>query len=183
MSMCVVNWALYSDWRLKPHPGQTTFSDLFSDLDLKPFHWLTLNSEIRYGLNQTLLREANHTAVIAPSDVWRVALGHRYLRADPAFGTNFLGNNLILSSVYYRINENWAARMSHHFEARDGTLEEQFYTIYRDLRSWTASLTLRLRDNRSQGTDFTVALALSLKSVPHFGLGSESTDPSLLIGR
>jgi hypothetical protein len=27
-------------------------------------------------------------------------------------------------------------------------LEEQYYTLYRDLRSWTAALTLRLRDNR-----------------------------------
>jgi lipopolysaccharide assembly outer membrane protein LptD (OstA) len=178
----VVNWALYADWRLKPRPGQTTFSDGFSDLDLKPFHWLTLNSEIRYGINQGLLREANHTAIIAPTDVWRLGLGHRYLRADPAFGTNS-GNNLIFSSVYYRFNENWGARMSHHFEARDGTLEEQYYTIYRDLRSWTASLTFRLRDNRSQGTDFTVAVALSLKAFPHFGIGSDASDPSLLVGR
>ena len=177
----LVNWALYTDWRLKPHPGQGTFSDGFSDLDLKPFHWLTLNSEVRYGIGHGSLREANHTVILAPHDTWSLALGHRYLQPDPAFGTN--GNNLIFSSVYYRFNENWAARMSHHFEARDGTLEEQFYTLYRDLRSWTASLTLRLRDNRTQGTDFTVAVALSLKAFPRFGLGDDSNNPAVLIGR
>ncbi len=178
----MVNWALYTDWRLKPRSGQGTFSDWFSDLDLKPFHWLTVNSELRYDVGQGHLREANHTAILAPTDVWSVALGHRYLRSDPAFGTN-AGNNLIFSSVYYRFNENWAARMSHHFEARDGTMEEQFYTLYRDLRSWTASLTLRLRDNRTRGKDFTVAVAVSLKAFPRFGLGADSNDPSLLIGR
>jgi len=178
----VVNWALYTDWRLKPRPGQSTLSDGFSDLDVRPFHWLTFNSEVRYDVSHGFLREANHTVILAPTDVWSLALGHRYLHSDPAFGTNS-GNNLFFSSVYYRFNENWAARMSHHFEARDGVLEEQFYTIYRDLRSWTASLTLRRRDNRTQGTDFTVAVALSLKAFPRFGLGADSNDPALLIGR
>jgi hypothetical protein len=178
----MLNWALYMDWRLKPRSGQKTFSDTFSDLGLKPFRWLTLDSEIRYDIGLGRLDEANHTAIIAPSDVWSVAVGHRYLRPDSTFGTNS-GNNLIFSSVYYRFNENWAARMSHHFEARDGTMEEQFYTLYRDLRSWTASLTLRLRDNRSQGTDYTVAVAFSLKAFPRFGLGDDSNNPAVLIGR
>jgi lipopolysaccharide assembly outer membrane protein LptD (OstA) len=178
----MVNWALYMDWRLKPRSGQKTFSDTFSDLGLKPFRWLTLDSEIRYDIGSGRLDEANHTAIIAPSDVWSVAVGHRYLRPDSSFGTNS-GNNLIFSSVYYRFNENWAARMSHHFEARDGTMEEQFYTLYRDLRSWTASLTLRMRDNRSQGTDYTVAVAFSLKAFPRFGLGDDSNNPAVLIGR
>ena len=73
--------------------------------------------------------------------------------------------------------------MSHHFEMRDGTMEEQFYTLYRDLRSWTASLTFRIRDNRSAGKDYTVAVALSLKAFPRFGLGQDANNPALLIGR
>ena len=129
-----------------------------------------------------LLNEANHTAVFSPTDVWSLALGHRYLRAAADFGTNS-GNNLFFSSVYYRFNENWATRMSHHFEGRDGTLEEQFYTLYRDLRSWTASLTFRVRDNRSAGKDYTVAFVISLKAFPRFGVGGDSNDPALLIGR
>jgi hypothetical protein len=129
------------------------------------------------------LQEANHTFILSPTDVWSVSLGHRYLKADPTFGTNGLGNNLFTSSIYYRFNENWAARMSHHFEGRDGVLEEQFYTLYRDLRSWTASLTLRVRDNRAQGRDLTVAFVMSLKAHPRFGVGSDSNDPSVLIGR
>src|SRR5205085_4456079 len=32
----LVNWALYTDWRLAPRPDQTRFSDLYSDLDLLP---------------------------------------------------------------------------------------------------------------------------------------------------
>ena len=91
-------------------------------------------------------------------------------------------NNLFTTSFYYRMNENWGTRISHHYEARDGTLEEQYYTVYRDLRSWTAALTFRVRDNRDGTDDFTVALTFSLKAFPRFNLNSDRDKPSLLVG-
>jgi hypothetical protein len=72
--------------------------------------------------------------------------------------------------------------MSHHFEARDGTMEEQYYTIYRDLRSWTAAFTFRVRDNRTGSDDYTIAATFSLKAFPRFGLNSDRDKPSLLVG-
>ncbi len=177
----LVNWNLYSDWRIRPQTGQGSFSDLYSDLDLKPFSWLTFTSETRYDLNQHHWNEANHMATLTPNDIWSVNLGHRYLRDNPAFGTNS-GNNLIFTSVYYKLNENWAVRAGAHFEARDGTLEEQYYTLYRDLRSWTTALTFRVRENRIGPTDYTAALTFSLKAFPRYGLGDDSNKPELLLG-
>ena len=92
------------------------------------------------------------------------------------------GNNLFSSILFLRLNENWAFRMAHSFEARDGTLEEQSYTVYRDLRSWTAGLTLRLRDNRNGSDDFAVAFTFSLKAAPKFGVGGDAVRPSQLLG-
>ena len=89
---------------------------------------------------------------------------------------------MITSSLYYRLNENWGARVSHHFEARDGTLEEQYYTIYRDLRSWTAALTFRVRDSRTGVNDFTVGFTISLKAFPRFGVGQDRSAPAVLLG-
>ena len=177
----LVNWALFMDWRIDPRSNQGTFSDAFSDLDFKPRSWLTLSSEIRYDVEAGHLRMANHSATVTPNDVWSVSLGHRYFREDPAFGP-LSGNNLIHSSLFYRFNENWAARMTHHFEARDGVLEEHFYTIYRDLRSWTSALTLRVREHRTGPTDVTVAVTFSLKAFPRFGLGRDRDKHSLLLG-
>jgi len=37
---------------------------------------------------------------------------------DPT--TYGVGNNLVFQSLYWKWNENWAFRASHHFEARDG---------------------------------------------------------------
>ena len=177
----LLNWALYTDWRLRPRTNQTTFANIYSDLDFRPRSWITLNSQLRYDLAEEKFLESNHRLVLQPNNVWSVSLGHRYLGPDPALGP-VLGHNLITSSIYYRFNENWGARVSHHFEARDGVLEEQYYTLYRDLRSWTAALTVRLRENRIGPEDFTVALTFSLKAFPRFALGEDSDRPSRLVG-
>jgi lipopolysaccharide assembly outer membrane protein LptD (OstA) len=175
----LLHWALYTDWRLRPRGNQGAFADVFSDLDLKPRSWLTLSSETRFDLDNRVWRAANHMATFEPSSRWSWRVGHRYLRDDAGFGT---GNNLILSSFTCRLNENWAVRVSHHFEARDGAMEEQYYTLYRDLRSWTTALTLRLRANRGGPADVSVAITFSLKAVPRFALGRERDAPSLLLG-
>jgi hypothetical protein len=186
----MLHWALYTDWRLNPRRNQGTFADVFSDMDLRPFSWLSLSSEVRYDVDDGALDISDHRAVIAPNPIWSLTLGHRYLRDNALAGrgpspfvtTNDIGNNLFFTTIYYRFSENWATRISHHFEARDGTLEEQYYTVYRDLRSWTTALTLRIRDHRTGPTDFTVALTASLKAFPRFGLGDDRAKPSLLLG-
>lgn len=183
----LIHWALFTDWRLDTRDGQGTFSDVFSDVELRPFSWLAVNSEVRYDVDQGALDIADHRMVIAPNDVWSLTLGHRYLRDnalldDPSLAIDDIGNNLFFTTLYYRFNENWATRISHQFEARDGTLEEQYYTVYRDLRSWTAALTFRVRESRSRPADYTVALTASLKAFPRFGLGADRARPSRLLG-
>jgi lipopolysaccharide assembly outer membrane protein LptD (OstA) len=175
----LANWAVYTDWRLQPEAGQGTFADLFSDLDFKPRSWLVLSSQVRFDVANERLRLAHHTVTVQPGNVWSVQLGHRYLRDDPLYGP---GNNLLMSSLYLRLNENWGTRFSHRFEARDGTMEEQYYTVYRDFRSWTAALTFRVRDHRTGSTDFGVGVTFSLKAFPRFEVGRDRDTPSLLLG-
>jgi LPS-assembly protein len=177
----LVHWAVYTDWRLDRAPEQYTFSDLFSDLDLKPRSWLTLSSETRYDFERSEFRFSQHLMTLAPGTRWSWAFGHRYLQEAPELGFP-LGNNLFTSSLFYRFNENWGTRISHHFEARDGTLEEQYYTLYRDFRNWTGALTFRVRDNRDDGIDYGVAATFSLKAFPAYRVGDDRNRPSLLLG-
>jgi hypothetical protein len=72
--------------------------------------------------------------------------------------------------------------MTHRFEARDGRLEEQFYTLYRDLRSWTTALTLRVHDPAKGPMDVAVVVTFSLKAAPRFKLGDDTFRPSYLLG-
>ncbi|MCF7668701.1 MAG: LPS assembly protein LptD [Verrucomicrobia bacterium] len=179
--MDIVHWALYTDWRLNPRADQDTFADVYSDIDFQPRDWLVLTSETRYDIDESRWREANHYLTLQPNDVWSYRIGHRYLYNDLAFGDDY-GNNLITSRLYYKMNENWAFRISHQYEARDGNLEEQQYSIYRDLKSWTSALTFRVRNERRRPTDFTVGVSFSLKAFPRYDLGDDKENPSMLLG-
>lgn len=178
----LLNWALYTDWRVKPRAGQGTFADAFSDLDFKPRDWLTLTSETRYDIDNGRFRVADHRATFTPEDHWSLTAGHRYVRNDPLFFPGALGNNLFTTGFYYRINENYALRTRHFFEARDGRMEEQYYTLYRDFRSWVGAFTLRIRDLRNGSQDYTIGVTFNLKAFPRYKLGQDRAEPSLLLG-
>jgi lipopolysaccharide assembly outer membrane protein LptD (OstA) len=177
----VVNWQLFTDWRLDKRSGQTTFSDIFSELDFKPRSWITLSSETRVGIEDGNLRYASHALTLSPNDVWSISLGHIYVSDDPIFGTNAATSSL-RSSIYYRLNENWGWRMTHQYDFRNHIMQEQYYTIYRDLRNWTSALTFRVRDLGNGPTDFTIAVTFSLKAFPRYHLGQDRSEHSLLLG-
>lgn len=174
----VVNWGVYMDWNLRPNSMQTTFSDIYSDLTLKPRSWLTYNSFLRYSIENGQFNLSQNTITLQPNSTWNWSVGHLYLRSGPIFGQ---GDNLFTSIFFYRFNENWGTRIAHYFNADTGSLQEQDYTIYRDLRSWTAALTFRELNNLSNGKDYAVAFTFSFKSFPHFAPGQDTVHASPLI--
>jgi hypothetical protein len=91
-------------------------------------------------------------------------------------------NDFIGSTFYFRVSDNWGLRAAHIFNATDGRLQEQDYTVMRDLRSWTASLTFRVENNAGNTADFTVAFAFSFKAVPSMRLGEDAQTSYHLVG-
>ena len=73
----LLKWELFTDWRLETNENQVRFSDIYSDLELKPRPWLLLGSELRVDPNDNLLNEANYTVSLLPNDRWSWTLGHR----------------------------------------------------------------------------------------------------------
>jgi hypothetical protein len=61
-------------------------------------------------------------------------------------------------------------------------LQDQFYTIYRDLRSFTAALTFRVVDEIGRDPDYTIAFTISLKANPSYGVGEDTVNPYRLVG-
>ena len=176
----LVAWNLLADWRIDRHPGEPTISDGYSDLDFRPRSWITLNSGLRYSVEDERMRESHHRILLNPSDRWSLMLGQRYFNDDATFGPGS-DHNTWFSSFFYKLNENWAVRITHHYEARDGVLEEQNYTLYRDFRSWTSALTFRVRESRVEEDDYTIAFVFSMKAFPRFGLGDDSDRPERLL--
>jgi hypothetical protein len=181
-----VNWALYTDWYLHSTNHQA-FLDLYSDLDFRPRSWITFNSSTRYDLADSRWREAIERVFFQPTTALSLSAGYYYLmNNDPEFqsfpGQQLPGHNLIDLSLYYRMNENWGLHVAERFEAQNGTFQEQLYSLYRDLRSWTAALTFRVFQGAGQPADFTVGVTLSLKAFPRYKLNSDNDRPGQLLG-
>ena len=64
----------------------------------------------------------------------------------------------------------------------NGLLQDQFYTVYRDLRCWTSALTFRVTDNPNGPEDFTIAFSFSIKAHPAHSLGTDTVEPFHLVG-
>jgi lipopolysaccharide assembly outer membrane protein LptD (OstA) len=174
----LLDWNVLLDWRLHPTAGQGTFNDLYSALAFRPRSWLTLESQTRYDINNSRLNFAYHQLTFTPNEWWSWGLGHVYSRA----GFVDSGDNLIRSTMFFRVNDNWGFRATHDFNAMDGRLQDQFYTVYRDLRNWTGALTFRVTNNGTGQEDFTVAFSCSIKAHPRHRLGGDIVEPYHLVG-
>lgn len=177
-------WDLYTDWRLDPQSGQTTFSDLFSDLLIRPRSWLDLESQMRYDVGGGAVVVAYQNFTFRPNNVWSWGLGHLYSRNDASTDSTSLGpgENALTSLFFLRLNENWGFRMAHQYDVKESWLQQQAYSIYRDFRSWTAAITMRYEDNRTSSDDLTVAFTFSIKAAPRYHVGGDAVNAAGLLG-
>jgi lipopolysaccharide assembly outer membrane protein LptD (OstA) len=175
----LLDWNVLLDWRLRPRAGQSTFNDLYSDLAFRPRSWVALQSQLRYDINGRALNMAFHQLTLEPNETWSWGIGHWYLHNGFVGST---GDSLLTSTMFYRLNDNWGARATHYYNFETGRLQEQLYTVYRDLRSWTGALTFRVINNTTGPTDYTVAFTFSLKAAPRSHLHDDTVQPYHLLG-
>jgi LPS-assembly protein len=162
-----LDWNIYTDWRLNPLEDQHDFADIFSDLNIRPRSWITLGSQLRMDIDDDVWRVINNSLTFEPETHWSVRLGHFYY-LEPGKTTKADRDSVLYTSFAYRFNEDWSFGTRHYYDAKRGRLSDHSYTIYRDFRSWTGYLDLRMLD--SEGTtrndDFQISINFSLKSFP-----------------
>jgi hypothetical protein len=178
----LLSWNVQLDWRLDPKANQGTFNDLYSALAFRPRSWLTLESQTRNDLNDGRLNLAFEQLTFAPNDRWSWGLGYWYLRGGQWGNSTWAENNFVTSTLFVRFSDNWGARMTDNFNLVTSRLQEQFYSIYRDLRSWTSALTFRVTNDEGNSPDFTVAFTLSLKASPATTVGEDVANRYRLVG-
>ena len=109
-------------------------------------------------------RKSTRGVAIQPVANVQLTVGHRYLNDNPFFENS----SLFVVGGYYRIDDNWGVGIQEQYEATTRVLEQQRYSIYRDLTSWVASLGAVVRDNDGV-KEYGVLLTFTLKAFPKFG--------------
>jgi LPS-assembly protein len=162
-----LDWNIYTDWRLNPLEDQHDFADIFSDLIIRPRSWITIGSQLRMDIDDDVWRVINNSLTFNPETHWSVSLGHFYY-LEPGKTSKADRDSMLYTSFAYRFNEDWSFGTRHYYDAKRGRFSDHSYTIYRDFRSWTGYLDLRMLD--SEGTtredDFQISINFSLKAYP-----------------
>jgi hypothetical protein len=143
---------------------RTNYSNLFNNLRFTPLPWMSISINSQVPAFAKGFTEVDTYASVQPLANVQLNVGHRYLNSNPFFQNS----SLFVVGGYYRINDNWGVGAQEQYEATTSTLEEQRYSIYRDLSSWVASFGGIIRDNqgvKQYGLLFTV----TLKAFPKFG--------------
>jgi LPS-assembly protein len=183
----LVNWNLMLDWHIDHNyfanftNNPSNLGDLYSQFAIHPRDWLSLESQIRYDLNDEHLNLAFHQLVFTPGDRWSWGIGHLYLHDGMWGNGTWARNDFLVSTLFYRINDNWGIRAQHYFNIETGYLQQQAYSLYRDLRSVTCALTFRVENQQGGDPDYTVAFQLSFKSMPRH-LGADAVSSYDLVG-
>jgi LPS-assembly protein len=143
---------------------RTDYSNFFNNIRFTPLPWVSLSVNSQVPAFSKGFTEVNTIASVQPLANLQLSVGHRYLNDNPFF----LNSSLFLVGGYYRIDDNWGIGAQEQYEAITKTLEEQRYSIYRDLSSWVASFGGVIRDNNGV-KEYGVLFTITLKAFPKFG--------------
>ena len=144
---------------------RTQYSNLFNNLRFTPVPWATLVINSQVPAFDKGFTEVNTTVTFQPIANLQLNFGHRYLNDNPFFDNS----SLIVVGGYYRLDDNWGVGVQEQYEATTHILEQQRYSLYRDLTSWVASVGAVIRDNGGV-REYGVLMTFTLKAFPKFGV-------------
>lgn len=139
------NWDLfdfliYTDYFIETYAdpadevGNRDFSNIFFDLEFNPFNHLALDFRAIYDQYDSEFDIFNADVKIYKDQHWYIQFGYRFRRDDISLATYNIG---------YTFNENWSFAMYQRYEMETGLMEDQEYTLFRNLHCWDASITYR----------------------------------------
>ena len=155
----------YADVNIDNPYDRTPYSNLFNNLRFTPLPWMSVVVNSQVPAFDKGFTEINSNLVIQPVANFQFNAGHRYLNSDPFFKNS----SLFVVGGYIRLDDNWGIGVQQQYEATTRVLEQQRYSIYRDLTSWVASFGAVIRDNGGV-KEYGVLLTFTLKAFPKIGL-------------
>lgn len=165
----LVDWATYMDFDADRNFSTTThdnLSNVFNDIKITPLPWLALNSQLSSNIYDGRYSEYNNSISWQITRAYRVRFGNSYISHSDLFPDS----DLFTLNNFYRINEHWQVETEHDFEASNGQLQQQEYTIYRDLSAWQMATTFRQRYVSDKQNDLAIYVSFTLKAFPSLDL-------------
>ena len=142
----------------------TDYSNLVNNILFNPLPWMSLSVNSQVPAFAKGFTEVDTVMNVQPFANLQLTVAHRYLNGNPFFQDS----SLFVVGGYCRIDDNWGIGVQEQYEGATGILEQQRYSIYRDLSSWVASFGGIVRDNNGS-KEYGVLFTITLKAFPKFG--------------
>jgi len=142
----------------------TDYSNLVNNIRFTPLPWMSFSVNSQVPAFAKGFTEVDTVANVQPFSNLQLTVAHRYLNGNPFFQDS----SLFVVGGYYRIDDNWGVAVQEQYEGATGILEQQRYSIYRDLSSWVASFGGIIRDNNGS-KEYGILFTITLKAFPKFG--------------
>jgi LPS-assembly protein len=157
----------YMDAFINDPEGRRSCSNLYNDIRWQPLPWMGIDFETQFPIvaSGSGFNEFGSLVRFIPTDNFEFSLGYRWLSGHPVL----TDSNRFALQTYTRLTESWGVGTRHIIELDDGTLEQQQYTLHRDLGNWVAGMGVTTRDNRLK-QEYGMMFSLTLKDFPSVSL-------------
>jgi len=153
-----------TDYLFKVEQG-SEFTDIDGELELRPYDWLYFEADARYDHTKAKIEKGSWDLIARDTgkdEKWSFGIGQRY---EEEFSSQ------LTSELYYKLNPKWQIRAYERFSLKGSILEEQEYSLVRDLHCWE----LELLYNRFRPDAHTVWIVFRLKAFPNLPLKASTS--------
>jgi len=162
---------LSTTYNLKEDPSQQGFDTIRLDVELKPTSWMRFDFDSGYSTQDDRLRDANFEVILSdPGNEKINDLGEEVIEdSNWTFKIrkrlNVDSDDILTWEHTWDINPLWSLKTYQRFDLDTGSMEEQEYTVVRDLHAWEVEVILN--DKKHGGSE--IMFAFRLKAFPDIG--------------
>lgn len=150
------------NFKMEGHGGR--FGDISFDLEILPNSWFKFWSDAAFDIRRRSFRTANFQIEFPLDEKGKVGAEYRYAASDPN------DDELFVFTFERQLNPKWKFRSYHRLQFTvEKMIEEQEYTISRDLHCWEVEFTVNSK--KKKGVTFWIGF--KCKAFPDLGFDFE----------
>jgi len=141
------------------------FSDINFDLELRPYNWLYVDGKMTILPENQTVKTGSIEFGVKPTEKFRLDMGYRYEKR-PGYP-----ENQMTFDMSYALNPKWRFGVYGRFDLERNKIEEQQYSVTRDLHCWEVEVTYDLEGSNFLKDRYTLWFAFKIKAFPDLQLG------------
>lgn len=170
-SVDLVRFRVSTDYNFRMEKGkfkfekEAKFGDIYFDLELRPYTWLYIDGKLDITPENQTVKTGSLEFGMEPHRRFHMDFGYRYEKkpGDP--------QNQITFDLSYMFNPKWRFGWYERFDMQRQKIEEQQFSITRDLHCWEVEVTYDLEGSNFFKDDYTIWIAFRIKAFPDLQLG------------